>query len=97
LQWKINAQALEEWQLLEVVYVLKTDLSTGSHPPAKALAKYKIQRPETGRRELAQLRQGIVTAFQERFEGAVQDGDFAIDSPFPSPGPIAAFEGRYLA
>ena len=30
---------------------------------------------ETVRRELAQLRQAIVTAFRERFERAVQDGD----------------------
>ena len=30
---------------------------------------------ETVRRELAQLRQGIVTALRERFERAVQDGD----------------------
>src|SRR5438105_7602793 len=30
---------------------------------------------ETVRRDLAQLRQAIVTAFRERFERAVQDGD----------------------
>ena len=30
---------------------------------------------ETVRRELAQLRQGIVAALRERFERAVQDGD----------------------
>ena len=30
---------------------------------------------ESVRRELAQLRQAIVTAFRERFERAVQDGD----------------------
>src|SRR5258707_460499 len=30
---------------------------------------------ETVRRELAQLRQAIVTAFRERFERAVRDGD----------------------
>jgi hypothetical protein len=30
---------------------------------------------ETVRRELAQLRQTIATAFRERFEPAVQDGD----------------------
>ena len=30
---------------------------------------------ETVRRELAQLRQAIVTALRERFERAVQDGD----------------------
>jgi transposase len=43
LQWKLNAKALEEWKLLEGVYVLKTNLSTRSHPLAKALAKYKEQ------------------------------------------------------
>jgi transposase len=43
LHWKINAQALAEWQLLEGVYVLKTNLSPRSHPLAKALAKYKEQ------------------------------------------------------
>jgi hypothetical protein len=30
---------------------------------------------EAVRRELAHLRQGVVTALQERFERAVQDGD----------------------
>jgi transposase len=43
LRWKIKAQALEEWKLLEGVYVLKTNLTTRSHPLAKALAKYKEQ------------------------------------------------------
>lgn len=43
LQWKIDAKALEEWQLLEGVYVLKTNLSTRSYPLAKTLAKYKEQ------------------------------------------------------
>jgi transposase len=43
LQWKINAPALQEWQLLEGVYLLKTNLSTRSHPLAVALAKYKEQ------------------------------------------------------
>jgi transposase len=43
LQWQTNAKALEEWQLLEGVYVLKTNLSTRSHPLATALAKYKEQ------------------------------------------------------
>lgn len=43
LDWKINATALQEWQLLEGVYVLKTNLSVASHPLAKALAKYKEQ------------------------------------------------------
>jgi transposase len=43
LGWQVNAQALEEWQLLEGVYVLKTSLSTRQAPPAKALAKYKEQ------------------------------------------------------
>ena len=43
LRWEINAKALAEWQLLEGVYVLKTNLPTRSHPTAKALAKYKEQ------------------------------------------------------
>jgi transposase len=43
LQWKISARALQEWQLLEGVYVLKTNLPPRSHPLAKALAKYKEQ------------------------------------------------------
>jgi transposase len=43
LRWKISPKALEEWKLLEGVYVLKTDLSTRSYPLAKALAKYKEQ------------------------------------------------------
>jgi transposase len=43
LQWEMNAKALEEWKLLEGVYVLKTSLSTRNAPLAKALAKYKEQ------------------------------------------------------
>jgi transposase len=43
LQWQVEAKALEEWKLLEGVYVLKTNLATRSHPTAKALAKYKEQ------------------------------------------------------
>jgi transposase len=43
LRWAIRAKALEEWKLLEGVYVLKTDLPTRSHPLALALAKYKEQ------------------------------------------------------
>ena len=35
---------------------------------------------ETVRRELAQLRQTIVTAFQTRFERAVQDGDLPAET-----------------
>jgi len=43
LQWKVNAKGLEEWQRLEGVYVLKTNLSKRSCPLVKALAKYKEQ------------------------------------------------------
>jgi transposase len=43
LQWKVKAKALQEWRLLEGVYVLKTSLSTRQAPLAKALAKYKEQ------------------------------------------------------
>jgi transposase len=43
LQWKIDNQALQQRQLLEGVYVLKTNLSTRSYPLAKTLAKYKEQ------------------------------------------------------
>jgi transposase len=43
LRWQLNAQAVAEWQLLEGVYVLKTNLPTRSYPTAKALAKYKEQ------------------------------------------------------
>src|SRR5256714_12395397 len=57
---------------------------------------------ETVRRELAQLRQAIVTAFRERFERAVQDGDLpaggdcaalARDTPPGRDGP-AGLAGR---
>src|SRR2546430_12217775 len=37
---------------------------------------------ETVRRELAQLRQAIVTALRERFERAVQDGDLPAGADF---------------
>src|SRR5947199_2558798 len=45
---------------------------------------------ETVRRELARLRQGIVTAFRERFERAVRDGDLPA-------GTDCATLGRYTA
>jgi transposase len=43
LQWKIDGKALQRCQLLEGVYVLKTNLSKRSCPLAKTLAKYKEQ------------------------------------------------------
>ena len=43
LQWQLDAKALEEWKLLEGVYVLKTSLAPGNAPLAKVLAKYKEQ------------------------------------------------------
>jgi transposase len=43
VQWEMNAKALEEWERLEGVYVLKTNLGTSSAPLAKALAKDKEQ------------------------------------------------------
>src|SRR5262249_41747058 len=43
LTWKIDGKALQRCKLLEGVYVLKTNLSTRSYPPAKTLAKYKEQ------------------------------------------------------
>jgi transposase len=43
LQWRLDAKALQEWQTLEGVYLLKTSLSTRHLPLAKALAKYKQQ------------------------------------------------------
>ncbi len=43
LRWALNTQALEEWQLLEGAYVLKTNLPARSYPAAKALAKYREQ------------------------------------------------------
>jgi hypothetical protein len=45
---------------------------------------------ETVRRELAQLRQAIVTALRERFERAVQDGDLPA-------GTDCATLARYIA
>ena len=43
LTWKIDGQALQRCQLLEGVYVLKTNLSMQNYPLAKTLAKYKEQ------------------------------------------------------
>lgn len=43
LHWKIDGKALERRQLVEGVYVLKTNLSKQSCPLAKTLAKYKEQ------------------------------------------------------
>ena len=43
MQWKIRQQELEQWKLLEGVYVLKTNLPSRQCPLAKTLAKYKEQ------------------------------------------------------
>jgi len=43
LKWKIDRKALQRWELLEGVYVLKTDLPKGTHPLAGVLAKYREQ------------------------------------------------------
>jgi AcrR family transcriptional regulator len=48
------------------------------------------QQAEMVRRELAQLRQEVVTTFRERFEQAVQDGDLP-------PGTDCAALARYIA
>src|SRR2546423_12868412 len=50
---------------------------------------------ETVRRELAQLRQAIVTALRERFERAVQDGDLPAGAQFAAPrrGPPPGLDG----
>src|SRR5258708_6952571 len=42
---------------------------------------------ETVRRELVRLRQAVVTAFRERFERAVQDGDLPAGAPCAEPPP----------
>jgi transposase len=43
LHWRLDPKALQEWQALEGVYLLKTSLSSRRLPLAKALAKYKEQ------------------------------------------------------
>jgi len=43
LYWRLDPKALQEWQALEGVYLLKTSLSSRRLPLAKALAKYKEQ------------------------------------------------------
>jgi transposase len=43
LTWQFDAQALERWQHLEGVYVLKTDLPERTHPLAEVLRTYKGQ------------------------------------------------------
>lgn len=43
LTWTIDSNALEQWKLLEGVYVLKTDLPKRQYPLAATLAKYKEQ------------------------------------------------------
>jgi transposase len=43
LKWQLDPKALKRQQLLEGVYVLKTNLSKRSSPLAKTLAKYKEQ------------------------------------------------------
>jgi Domain of unknown function (DUF4277)/Transposase DDE domain len=43
LSWKIDPAALQEWQHLEGVYVLKTNLARRSHPLAQVLRTYKEQ------------------------------------------------------
>jgi transposase len=44
LNWRIDAKALAEWQHLEGVYVLKTNLSKSRMPIAKLLATYGDQK-----------------------------------------------------
>ena len=44
LNWKIDPQALAEWEQLEGVYVLKTNLSKRRHPIAKLLETYGEQK-----------------------------------------------------
>ena len=44
LSWKIDPQALAEWQHLEGVYLLKTNLSKRTHPIAKLLETYGEQK-----------------------------------------------------
>src|SRR4029453_16995870 len=41
LSWGLDAAALERWQALEGVYVLKTNLPARSHPVAEVLRAYK--------------------------------------------------------
>jgi transposase len=43
LTWGLDAGALERWQALEGVYVLKTNLPVRSHPVAEVLRAYKGQ------------------------------------------------------
>jgi transposase len=43
LHWRLDPKALQDWQALEGVYVLKTSLSRQRCPVAKVLAKYKEQ------------------------------------------------------
>src|SRR4029079_9462421 len=43
LTWEIDAAALERWQHLEGVYVLKTNLPERTHPLAEVLRTYKGQ------------------------------------------------------
>jgi transposase len=43
LTWQFDAEALEQWQHLEGVYVLKTNLPERSHPLAEVLRTYKSQ------------------------------------------------------
>lgn len=43
LDWGLNAEALERWQTLEGVYVLKTNLAREEYRPTKVLQTYKEQ------------------------------------------------------
>jgi transposase len=43
LTWQFDAQALERWQHLEGVYVLKTNLAERTHPLTEVLRTYKGQ------------------------------------------------------
>ena len=43
LTWQFDAEALERWQHLEGVYVLKTNLPERTHPLAEVLRTYKGQ------------------------------------------------------
>jgi transposase len=43
LKWEIDPELLAEWELLEGVFVLKTNLTERGNPLAKVLSKYKEQ------------------------------------------------------
>jgi transposase len=43
LKWNVNPKAVQEFEELEGVYLLKTNLAKKTHPTAKVLASYKEQ------------------------------------------------------